>query len=175
MKPIIIEGCDGSGKTFLIEEARHACKTYFWSMRGMARPPTDWNCILDVAATINQASRGAIPIIVDRHPYISEPIYGPALRGQSRIPISMIPPTRQYLAVAFDRIIWCCPPWMEVAANVNQARQLAGVLDSIEKIYKEYEFSMYALTNTYRARVIRYDYTDQNKPELEELLFGDPK
>ena len=174
MKPIIIEGCDGSGKTTLIEKARHACSTYFWSLRGMGHPPTDFACINEVAYMILRASATGIPLVIDRHPYISEPIYGPALRGSSRLPENYLSSARADLAQDFDRIIWCRPPIEIILENIGKTKdiQLAGVADKAIEIYKRYEAAMIVLSKRYQINVISYDYTNPHRLDLETLLFG---
>lgn len=173
MKLIIIEGADGSGKSTLIEKARHECSTYFWSLRGMSRPPDDFDQIREIHYMLYRAGTGSIPLVCDRHPYISEPVYGPVLRGECRIPKKEYHQALDDFAFDTDRIIYCYPPVEVCFSGATKHPQLEGVIPKLQKLRERYEDVLRDLSER-GVPILRYDWTNEKQPPLQDLLFGKP-
>lgn len=98
---------------------------------------------VDLIAYVEQAeSNLATPrrSVYDRHPVISENIYGPIIRGSSGLGhrIDWLRRRRRGLQrKAF--VVWCLPPLATVIDNVDQSDvQMAGVDKHITGIYAGY-------------------------------------
>jgi len=173
MALVIIEGSDGSGKSTLIERARSECKRYFWAARPSRRPDS-CDALYDAATWIEASRLHDVTLVLDRHPYISEPIYGQILRGKSLIPPGSRTAMIRELIKEADRFIYCRPPRSVITDNVtaSSARQLAGVLTKHLDIVDAYDQSMREILRL-GGKVLWYDYTFDKRP-LEDLLFGNP-
>ena len=77
---IIIEGPDGSGKSRFAEQLSEAIN---WPVLHNGGPPKDQEEIIDRVRKRNQLDN----TILDRHPIISENVYGPVLRGTWHLPL----------------------------------------------------------------------------------------
>lgn len=167
MSLIVVEGVDASGKSTLLENARIAIKKkYFLLLRHSCRPliPADVHMFLHAAENMG------IDTIVDRHPYISEPIYGPLLRGHNLIDdITTDENALRHLAKTVDRIIYCRPRRFKIVANLEKLPQLVGIKEKIEKLIDAYDQRMGILQRY--VSVIPYDY--ELPRDLESMFFGD--
>lgn len=165
---IIVEGPDGSGKSTLIKRL-----VDHWHLPVADRVVgKDTKATLDVAAwTEDNVLRGWQPIIFDRHRLISEPIYGPLLRGMDQDPHFLLP---VWVSVQLQRfyesqplIIFCLPPLEQVYHNVRHdgSNDNSAVADKIVPIYSAY-VARAALEATLRPRATTvYDYTTDGKEE----------
>ena len=134
---IVLEGADGAGKTTLLTHLQRRFpmidthERYSSSVGG----PGD---SLDIRiATDMNALWSRAPQFYDRHPFISEFIYGPIIRGKIKDGldrIEMLPFRKRFYEEAL--IILCLPPFHEVHKNVNRDpdNQMAGVLPHIGTI-----------------------------------------
>src|SRR3546814_4019667 len=73
--------------------------------------------------------------------------------------------------LAYDPlVIWCLPPYDEVAKNVNPQRDMDGVWSNLLPLYRAYTFA--ALT--FPGKSIVYDYTrdrsEEHTSELQSLM-----
>lgn len=167
---IILEGPDGSGKTSLmstlldrfprIEEHERAST----SKGGPVQNIFEW-------AKDDILSWGTQPLsFYDRHPLISEPIYGEHIRGKfdGRFTDALGEDLGMHMFLT-GLIIVCLPPKSEVVINVNLSvvDQMSGVAENIIPIYDEYQ----DLLNQSRGRqnVFWYDYTRPG--DLSQLLY----
>jgi GTPase SAR1 family protein len=165
---IVIEGPDGAGKTTLkerlfndipaLDQVERHCDTH-----GPVTNLRDW--VEFQLITPNQIRPTHV---YDRHALISEPIYGPIIRGNmvqgfddegwySRM-------WNYFLTITPSPVfIFCLPPLSDVRINVKAAEQMKGVTKHINPIYWAYhmlyirmaEASFYR--NAYTA--IKWDYT----------------
>lgn len=147
---VILEGPDGGGKTSLLRHFIHR------GMRPHPRashstggpvPALDW--------WVTNHSNPGTGWVFDRHPLVSEPIYGPICRngvpGKFNDPRWVEDETRR---IASDAVlILCMPPYNVAHANASQARQMAGVLNRYADIYAAYQQFWWP------GVMIRYDYT----------------
>lgn len=104
--------------------------------------------------------------IYDRYPLISEPIYGLHVRKAPQ-PAFLTDWYRNAWQkfLAFDPlIIWCLPPYDEVAKNVNPARDMDGVWSNLLPLYRAYTFA----SLTFPGKSIVYDYTRDEPGGMSE-------
>jgi predicted ATPase len=74
---VVLDGCDGTGKTTLAEALRDQCG---YAVIHSGRTPDG----TDIAERYRQLLAGPEPFVLDRS-FISELVYGPLFHGQSRI------------------------------------------------------------------------------------------
>lgn len=174
MSLVIIEGCDGSGKTTLVDRARRECSRPFLII-GHAQPQKR-NVLETYEATSGVAYAGIhSTVVVDRHPFISDPIYGPILRGKGTLPlVDRIPNLRALISIT-DRFIYCRPPREVITDNITKTvkNQLSGVMQKHMDIINAYDHVMKEIVHL-GGKVYWYDYTFSKMP-IEKLLFGNPR
>lgn len=156
---LIVEGPDGSGKTTLvhkliqefdISQAPRASD----SVEGPVKNLTKW-------VDDDLLHWGFSPIrIYDRYPLISEPIYGPLIRGS--VPDRFTDKwmrSRMNSFRSMSLVIWCIPPFKVVDKNVSESdNQMRGVQEDIDAIWH-----MYAVqAHTWSGNGVIYDYTQEN-------------
>lgn len=153
---VILEGPDGAGKTTLakylvpILDVSLAPKVAD-SLKGPAGTNLARYVDGDLGQWRNNASADNglhtafvdIPTpsrVYDRYPLISEPIYG--LHVRKRIQPEF---TTQWYRTAYAKfieldplIIWCLPPYEEVARHVHPDRDMDGVWRNISQLYTAY-------------------------------------
>ena len=169
---VIVEGCDASGKSSLIEQLRLESNRYFWVLRGSG-PPKTYDEIDEAISWITRSAHSGPQIICDRHPLISEPIYGMTLRGRNLLEGHYSEADiRAHLLDSVDRIIYCRPPLEEICKKVGHQAQLKGVIDNLERLVKVYDQSMQFLKEEFGMHVLTYDYTQPWAIGLEALFFG---
>jgi len=176
---LILEGPDGGGKTTLLEtiterypgimQAPRASS----SVEGPVKNLFEW-------ATEDMNAWGLRPYsIYDRHPLISEYVYGNATR-RSVAPGFNTAAAARLRQVMYRQalVIFCLPPLKVVRENVraNAPEQMAGVVENITKIYQMYAF----LARTWPGRAYIYNYTDKlSLPRIlsaiELELMGEPE
>lgn len=172
----IVEGPDGAGKTTLIEAIRQRVKRYFWILRS-SHPPTHLRQIWTFLRTFEGRPDHAMGLLFDRHPLVSEPIYGPILRGLDLLEMTGKP---ERLVSEFNAhcrrvdhspfIIYCRPPIERIAANVarNASEQLEGVVERIRPITDAYDQLMPLIAD--QIPMIHFDYTVMPIDELMTRL-----
>lgn len=169
---IVVEGPDGSGKTTLIENLRHTSKRYFGIAR-MQGPPNSLDDLLRALNWLGHSSKSSLPIICDRHPLISERIYGPLLRGTDYVEKG-IPGNGRILRALVDRVIYCRPPNKVILEGVRKEKQLEGVVNHTVKLIDLYDREMAEL-RMFSIPVLSYDWTlpVANEVFYEDLFFGE--
>lgn len=166
---IVIEGPDGAGKTSLATKLHHQLDIPFApkasdSKTGPVKELTDW-VDNDLLTWGSQEVK-----IYDRYPLISEPIYGPVIRGG--VPEKM---TSQWMRSRINTfrsmalVIWCLPPFEFVDKNVTNSadNQMEGVSEDIDALWALYAVA----THTWSGTGIVYDYTVRNtKPRDTHMI-----
>src|SRR5690606_38614271 len=126
MPVIVLEGPDGAGKTTLSEHIRaEAGKRYFLMMRHSCRP-LSFADAMRFYDLVNAANRN-LDLLIDRHPLISEPIYGPLLRGHNLINRFSQNEIIGMLERSVTHIVYCRPPLAVMENGLRSQPQLAGV------------------------------------------------
>lgn len=142
IRHVIIEGPDGAGKDTLIEQllkelpqlTKHERAST--SVGGPVPDLQEWH-MRDLAGI-----RDHVPSIYNRHPVISEPIYGRIVREQPFGWYGRPGWTRMQreLLAAHCMLVMCLPPLRVVEANVQSTQdgQMAGVVPHIRDIWRAY-------------------------------------
>lgn len=168
MSLIVVEGVDASGKSTLLEDARlRISKRYFLLVRHSCRPLV----LNDALRFQRMVENFPGDIIVDRHPLISEFIYGPILRGSTVYGAMTEEEADNHLVKTVNRIIYCRPPTFVIEEKLDNNPQLAGIRENLSALIQAYDQRMDRLSQ--RLRVVRYDYGGYPQlPFLDELFFG---
>lgn len=147
---VILEGPDGGGKTTLI---RH------FLQKGMRQHPrashSTGGPVPALDTWVTNHSNPGTGWVFDRHPLISEPIYGPICRGKVPGQFNDLrwveEETRR--CAADNVLVLCLPPQAIARENAGKDGQMVGVLDHYDEIYNAY------LRLWWPGVIIRYDYT----------------
>lgn len=172
MPNIIVEGPDGAGKTTLTEMLRERVKRrYFVMLRHSCRPYT-W---ADAIAFLDLINRTPIQLtmVIDRHPIISEPIYGPILRGKDLLEAQSDEWKLSVIQHTSDFVVYCRPPRGTIIENLSKQPQLAGVAEKIDQLIEAYDIAIERLRAA-RVRVYVYDWTNPDSfNHVVKQLFGE--
>ena len=155
---IIIEGPDGSGKTNLIGRLAdrfqlkvHEKFVHSTDYEGSSGDLFQRAC-LDIVDRPNELT------IYDRHPLISEYVYGPIIRGKLPALVWAGPVARQMVErlASNSLVVWCRPPNERLHSTVSTERDMTGVSTHIDAIAGVYD----ALRVMWPGlNAIPYDYT----------------
>lgn len=109
--------------------------------------------------------------VLDRHPLISEPIYGPILRKHNLIDLIEKDDGRivARLKRTVNLIIYCRPPTELILHNLHNREQLKGIEENILKLIEAYDYRMHILRQE-GISVVNYDY--QVPTDFHSLLNG---
>jgi hypothetical protein len=176
VKDVIVEGPDGAGKSTLVS---HLVKTLGFTLHEKASRSIE-GPMPELARWIDESlmyDRQADEWFVhDRHPIISEPIYGPIVRGITQRPFQ----NGQYLMNVRDIlqldsvVVWCLPDLGAVSRNVaaNARDQMPGVLNNIGKVHQAYMTAYFR----WRGPKLQYDYRRHDliwfTEQLEKMVKG---
>lgn len=155
---IILEGVDGSGKTNLLGELSKDLmipvhKKASSSITGPVKNLWEW-----VEEDVNTMHRQRFQIY-DRHPLISELIYGPIAR--ELIDDRFYSMEGQELCRRFRGavlVIFCDPGIMEVKKNIHVTKHMTGVSEHWRQIYLMYR----SLFNHWDGNILDWDYRQMN-------------
>lgn len=156
----VIEGPDGAGKTTLINALRRDKRLHFWVLY-QSRPPDTANAVIDLLNWVSRRSPHQ-HLVMDRHPAISEPIYGPIFRGTN-----LLHGFNNLLMLRdVDLFVYCRPSLEAICAAIEKTRneQMKGVPDHILKLVEAYD-TRFAQLDREGKNVFRYDYTIGDEPE----------
>lgn len=158
---IIVEGPDGGGKTRLLDrltEHYTSIPVHPRASEGVDGPVKD---LFEWAHKDVTTWRDKGLHFYDRHPLISEYIYGPTVRGHVDPRFYTTALRRRLVHRAL--IIVCLPPLCVVRASVNNERDMPGVMTHIDTIWSLYA-SLTAQLPT--VGVVRYDFTEDDYTDL---------
>lgn len=153
---IIVEGPDGAGKSSLIEKLSETLMLpiHERASDSIKGPVPD----LSVWAYQDVTTQPEQPVsIYDRHPLISEYVYGPITReflNPNMTSTTMHLCIRMLAKQSF--VIFCRPPTEEIRANVLRHEQMEGVTEHIGQIIAAYD----ALRMFWPGQSILYNYMD---------------
>lgn len=164
----IVEGPDGAGKTTLIRRLQEQL-----GFEVMPRPCTSDNGI-DMTTLRQWVDEDlSRPLhyhgFYDRYPLISEPIYGPLLRGRMADGFSdfhWMSDRLTMLTLRQPLIVFCLPPKQRVMDNVldthsqDDTEHLRGVIQHTEAIYEAYTFR--AAAQSIMGDIWVWDYTKED-------------
>lgn len=184
---LIVEGPDGSGKSCLVRRLSH-------DLRLPIAPrvvKSDTTAMVDLAAwTESNIDQGFQRVIFDRHRLISEPIYGPVLRGRQVAKFMdlgwMGDMTWRFYALN-PIIIYCMPAIETIWRNVNRVETNNSAVNTqevTEALYAGYvnratlDFSR-GVGRLYNYEVNLYDdllrWTKFKLEEQNDRAAGNPR
>jgi len=179
---IIVEGFDNCGKTTLIKQLMEK----FPEDLRMIKPPGPFSSrevLLDWLNPSLESLKNPDPqdkiTIFDRYPLISEPIYGPGVRGFSMITEEEILKGLGTLMGSTQPVllILCCPPSTTVF-NFGEREQMEGVIEKSHKLLDRYnkyirELSeiiyYYNMSNEHNSSLVTF-YYDWTVPDSFEWV-----
>lgn len=169
---IVLEGPDGAGKTTLLTHLQTRfphIDTHERFSSSVEGPVSS----LDVRIATDMNSRWSrAPQFYDRHPFISEFIYGPIIRkeikdGLDRI--EMRPLRKEFFQDSL--IILCLPQAYIVDNNVrSDTVQMPGVLEHIGSIYNAYH-SFLKHQPIVNDNLVWHDYTAHTPDFVEDKVY----
>lgn len=159
---IVVEGVDGSGKSSLVARLCHDLQIPLHarasdSVEGPVKNLWRWAWD-DVIHWEDQELS-----IYDRHPLVSEYIYGPITRG-SMDPMFVGVESQSLYRVFRENciIIFCDPDLEDIGRNVIKQPQMNGVLNNFNQLYWAYR----AYFHLYSGFQIRWDYNETDYASL---------
>jgi len=158
---VVVEGTDGSGKSSLIQELRRQCPASLLVL-SRSRPPETLSEVLSFLRWVDGYVSNP-PLVLDRYPLISEPIYGPLFRGTNLLAGIKA----DVFLTRMNKIIYCRPPVDRILANVQRTRldQMAGVVDHTAELIEQYD-RQFADLIVRGYPVVFFDYTRHTVKDL---------
>jgi len=150
MNPIILEGPDCAGKTTLAKELEKC--GYKIVHNG---PPKTDDPFREYALQIEESAK--VNTVFDRL-HIGEMIYGPILRGKSRITLYQYEELNEVIKRMGGLVVICLPPWRNVIDcwSEHQAQEHIKEYGQLRESYKK--FCQVLEDNAYQG-YWHYDYT----------------
>lgn len=168
---IIVEGPDGGGKTTFITKLQKKLNLPI-APRVVSK---DAEAMVDLKMWVeNNVLGGFQQTIFDRHRLISEPIYGPILRGEQAPGFSDMDWMRDVMYHFYHSkpiLIYCIPPLDIVINNVMGDEDNKVVHTTIKQIYTAY-VARAAIDVTIHHGAVIYDYTADPDLEFDPRLFN---
>jgi hypothetical protein len=171
MRHVIVEGPDGSGKSTMVERIHTTLGLPVHPRASTSKGgPVD-----DLAGWVEadlawMQGPNTVANVYDRHPIISEPIYGPSVRGWAMPGFRAVTDrfqlaSRRLEIAKYAAVIFCRPPIHVVRANVEATldNQMPGVLSALPVIYSGYQ----QVERHWPGLAWRYDYMTD---DVESLL-----
>lgn len=148
---IIVEGCDNSGKTTLVNRLSEELRLL--SIINREKPPNR-EYIFHYVATMTFLS-SQYSTIFDRWPSISEPIYGPICRNRYLLESEDL----TFLHTSVSRIsplVIYCRPKDSTILDFGDRPQMGGVIENGDKLIRGYDVEMLRVARF--LQVVNYDY-----------------
>lgn len=168
MSIILVEGCDGSGKTTLIERAReNQVSRYFIRVQASRYQPD----LKTAFKLLNWLKHGPseINIILDRLHFISDRVYGPVLRNEDIFKDLPLNFGLQTVAA----IVYCRPTRENIHKNARKNGQMEGVIKNLDTLIDRYDTLMARLKEVYQIPIRTYDYEVDDPKTFWDLTFAD--
>lgn len=156
---VIVEGCDGTGKSTLVAKI---CEHF--GLEEGARSTEDRDHLFetvkfDTFSALAIACASPATLVWDRFFY-SELVYATVVRKERpKFNAEQAMYCQRMVNALHAPVILCCPPFEEVAANVEGTAQMPGVLENLRRIYDGYTDLMHTNGIGAECPLIRYDYT----------------
>lgn len=151
MKIIVVEGPDNAGKTTLGLQLAKKLRAAFIKVE---RPASGLD-LMQFQHIIEFAGTYSGCVVADRHPCISEPIYGSIIRGGHFL-------TQDDILLCYrciTAIVYCRPPVEMILKTIYDRPQMEGVIEKARDIIKAYDSLMVESPPHQFPRTIGYDYT----------------
>ncbi len=162
---ILLEGMDNTGKTTLAQKLHETLNVPVVKLPNY-RKVVDKNSYIKQLIDLLELSRKA-DFIVDRHPIISENVYGPILeKNNVLIQNPLWPELVEAFSKANPTIIYCRPPTAKIKA-FGEREQMNGVTMNADKLILRYDALMEQLCVA-GFRVYVYDWT--HNAHIDDIL-----
>lgn len=155
---IIIEGMDNSGKTTL---ARTLAAHFAWPL---VHSPGYYSKMVSWAKS-TLTIRGSR--VYDRHPCISEQVYGPILRDKDEFKTLEGKKVLKLFVKINPLVIYCKPPDSVIVNDMGE--QMEGVKNSAFHLIMAYN-RLVAYLKLWGLLVVKYDYTEHSETGWTNLL-----
>lgn len=169
---IVLEGPDGAGKSTLLSQLLDAFPSIEEHERASTSKGGPVDNIFDWAEADVETWAMQPLSFYDRHPLVSEPIYGTILRGGCDKRFGQ-QEGHQLANKLHNRslIVYCLPQISTVVQNVkgNESDQLSGVSDNIFDIYLAYQNRMFTHSEIKPHTMFHYDYEADMIDEFDDL------
>lgn len=163
-KVIIVEGMDNTGKSTLIKRLAKALPKH----RMIISPgPNQADQPQWIRTEIGIARTSAT--IYDRHPLISEEIYGPRIRGISHLTQHWPHLWDMLVRDIYPTVIYCRPPRDEIIKTILEREQMEGVVENARTLIDMYDRFISEKVMT-TLPVYAYDFT--NDPKAHNLFHA---
>lgn len=175
---IIVEGMDNSGKSTLCNQLAGL----YLDRQVIHSPGPHLGFIGMVDFCVGSVAHPKlyIELLFDRHPAISEHVYGVPIRNTN----AMLGWAHSYIKEQADLhaffitkwtqiqpvVIYCRPPKKNIL-DFGEREQLGGVISQAQMLIEAYDAKMYDMANSGEAVVIEYDYTTSNPNELYQRMM----
>ena len=160
-RPIVIEGPDGCGKSFLVRrlvEFYPGLRPY----HSGGPPDSQMGLMLRMLRIQRVIDETPSAIVLDRVPMISELVYGPVMRDELRMPRKE---SLLYLAALHPVVVYCkIPPQDATHYMVKEAKEhktqayTEAVGRRASRIHQAYHEIMLELAGDYGVSVFHYDW-----------------
>lgn len=172
---IIVEGPDGGGKTYLLKELVKQLQRWALDLK-IAEPvkiihspgPLEHGLFKWATNALDLAKE---PIIFDRFPFFSEPVYGPILRHGILLSDNQLDDLEVRLAEWDPLVIYCRPSLATLKESSLVMEQMSGVLENLQAITKRYDEKFSSWMGMFR--VFHYDFTQESNKELLPIVINE--
>ena len=158
-KIVVLEGCDGGGKTTLAGWLRDM---HGYTIVKTGPPEPGGDLTRTYIDALHDAMVRTGRTVFDRL-HLGEAIYGPLLRGVDRIGIEGLAMIERDIALRNVRLIICAPPWDALVAGWASKEDVLKNVIQLKYVYDAY------LAHAARLGVAPYDWT---APNAQEVLKG---
>lgn len=160
---IIVEGLDNTGKTTLVKKLSKDLGLLVMNNQGKPKKARDVVDYLHIVIDVSHR----FPVILDRLSLISEPIYGPVIRGSHLLNTWQVHTLTYQLKSRKPTIIYCRPP-RDVIMSFKEP-QMDGVIDHAGTLLDAYDLSISQL-KLGGFTVLNYDWTTDSYEQLKDEL-----
>lgn len=163
---IVVEGCDGTGKTTLAKQLAEELNLQFGKRGTENRDDLYKVTRQDTYSALAHAVRGSEPpLIWDRLGWISEPIYAPAMGRKVGFTAGELAWIHKAVRMIGCPVIVCIVPYELALENARKDHQMMGVLSSFANIYQQYRRFL-----TVNNWVWPYDYTREDSAPILDVV-----
>ena len=156
---VILEGADGSGKSYLASWLHDA---HGYAIVKTGPPAPTGNLTVAYIDALRNAIARPGRTVFDRL-HTGETIYGPILRGVDRIGIEGLAAIERAITEHGVRLIVCSPPWETLVAGWRSKEDLLKDETTLRAVYERYQ------EEAARLGLAAYDWT---APDAAERLKG---
>ena len=152
---IVLEGVDGSGKSTLAMDLEGRFGIPVVHSLG----PKSKEATLKWILRSHIVQMSGCTLIYDRHPLISEMVYGKVLRGEPLIDPTTYANFLSIWAIRKPLIIYCRPPFKAIKLDKPQ---MEGVGENLKQLVERYDVVMLDVFKKIQCPHVIYDYTSSN-------------